>query len=935
MRKLLSKKRYSVPLGLAAAWLLLGFLAVGPLVRWQLRDRLPALLHRPVTIAEVAFDPLRLALTVRGASVQDHDGSTLLSFDELMVNAAGTQLVRGIIGFDEIRLHRPLVSVNLLRHGQLSIADLLEPGPAAEKPASPPGPPSSLPRIRIARLSLTEGALAFTDGSRPTPYHAEVRPLAFELTDFSTEPGADSAYRFNASIGATQVRWDGDLVPSPLRSKGKFSIEGLELPALAPYLEGRTRLVLAAGKASLSAHYALEGSALALSDAVLGLTGLAVNAPHEKRTLVALQHLEVRARTIDLPSRTVALEAVTLDGGQLDLRTLPGGALELAELAGPGTPAPAAPPPPAPPAPSAPWHVTLTRLAVQHLGLSWNDRSLRAPALIPLTDVALEVTGLELPLSKPVQVALGARLEDGTLSVSGPVALDPLAATLAVRLEGLPLEPLWPYAAESTDADLTDGTATFAGEVALQGGAVKASGDLHLDGLRLEDPDGEALLVSDRLELAHLAVTTRPTTVELGTLSLARARLQVALDEHGDLAALKLLRPGPPAPKDPAPAGPPPTLRVGLLRLDDVRVDLLDRSVTPPGALSLQRLQVRVRNLTSPRRSVMPVDLTGKVDGAPLTVKGTVRPAGQDSLADLAITLGGYELPLATPYSVKYVAQPIQKGKLSLDLTWKVSDHRLAAQNRLRVDQLDFGDAVAQPGPDASHLPLGLAVAILSDRSGLIDLEVPMEGDLGDPQFGWLKVVGAALRNILEKVATAPFALLAGLVPGDPETLKTVTFVPGEAQPAPAEAAKLEALAGVLGARPGLKVEVTPQVAPELDRPALTRRQLRASLAARLDADGGSTGLDDGAWRRWVLETWRGLHPDAGAPDPATAEQAVLAARAVGDEQLEALKRERAELVQGSLTADGGVGPERIFLTLDADAVSTGQPLVTIDLKAK
>jgi hypothetical protein len=568
--------------------------------------------------------------------------------------------------------------------------------------------------------------------------------------------------------------------------------------------------------------------------------------------------------------------------------------------------------------------------------VAWNDRSLRTPATVPLEGVSLEVTGLELPLARPFQVRLGAGLGAGALAVSGPVGLDPLSATLQVRLDALPLEPLWPYAREAIDLALTDGSATFAGQVTLAGPRTEAQGDLHLDSLRLEDPAAEPLLIAERLELARLQVATPPLVLELGTLALTRARLAAKLDAQGGLEAAKLVRSRPAAAAPaPGPVGPPPTVRVGLVRLDDVRLDLLDRSVTPPGALSLQRLTARVRNVTHPRRTLMPVDLTARVDGAALAIQGTVKPAGQESLADLAVTLTGYELPLATPYAVKYVAQPIQKGKLSLDLVWRVTDHRLDAQNRIRVDQLDFGDAVADPGPDAARLPLGLAVAILSDRTGLIDLTVPMEGDLADPQFGWLPVVVTALRNILVKVATAPFSLLAGLVEGDPEALKTVAFAPGESTPASTERAKLDALTNVLTARPALKVELTPHASLDQDRGALTRRQLRASLASRLDVDGGAEGLDESTWRRWVLDTYRALRPDAGEAAPAAAEQAVLEDRSVGPEQLEALRRARAEAVLAGLTLDGGVTADRVFLTLDdvdADA-GTGQATVIIDLK--
>jgi hypothetical protein len=339
----------------------------------------------------------------------------------------------------------------------------------------------------------------------------------------------------------------------------------------------------------------------------------------------------------------------------------------------------------------------------------------------------------------------------------------------------------------------------------------------------------------------------------------------------------------------------------------------------------------------------MRIDLTALVDGAPLSLNGTLKPAGKDSRADLKLTLGGYNLPLASSYATKYVAQPIEKGKLSLEVKWRVMNRQLEGQNRLRADQLEFGDRVANPGPDATKLPLGLAVAILSDRSGLIDLDVPVSGDLADPDFGWFSVVITALKNILVKVATAPFSLLAGLVTGDPQTLKSVVFVPGEAVPPPTEQGKMDNLRKVLYERPALRVELTPGVDPNADRLALTRTALKIQLAhdqrpqTEASADNGATHVDDATWEAWVRKTWLAGQATAHAPAAdvpfGQMEQSVLTSRAVSDEELEALRRERALSIQSALTADGTVSSERVFITADPDAAASTKSAVTIDLK--
>ncbi len=945
MRRL-RRKRVWIPLSLAAFYLLFGAIAVGPIARWQLLKRLPPLLHRAVAIDSIRFNPVTLAVRVRGLAVTERDGSPLFAFDELLVDAAGTDLVRGIIGFDEIRLVRPVVGLGLLKDGSLSIADLLPPKP--DPAATPPAEPQKPRVVRVAHLSIAEGEVRFFDLSRPEPFRAELKPLVLELSGFTTEAGKDSPYTFNARLGDTRLGWKGDFSASPLHSKGELLVDGLDLASFEPYLAGATQLRLTGGKATITSRYALDSAAagvgLVLEGTKVALAGLSVSAPRDPAPRIQIETIEVAAERIDTLKKTVALAAIHLAGGAVTARRLPGGALELAELAGPpgrrSPQAPAAAPAPSPsqsPA-TGPWRVTLPSFALERFSVRWDDRALETPATLALDDLAIELRDLALPLAKPFAVRVSSKVEGGELSASGPVSVEPLRATLAVQTQALPLPAFWPYAAASVvNATLAAGLLDLKSTISLAGEDVSADADVEVSGLRLDDAAGAALVAFDRLLLEKLKYAKRPGSADLGTVALSKARLRLELDEKGNSNLGKLLRPAPEAPQlGPAPtaaeAAPerPFAVRVGLVRLEELRIDVLDRRVAPPAALSLQRITGRVQNLTSPKPSTARMDLTARVDGAPLALAGAVRPAGKDSFADVKVTLNGYDLPLSSPYAVKYVAQPIQTGKLSLDLQWRVQARQLDGKNRLKVDQLDFGDAVAAPGPEATKLPLGLAVAILSDRSGLIDLDLPVKGDLSDPQFGWTSVVVSALKNILAKVATAPFSLLAGLVSGDPESLKSIAFAPGETEPLPAEQGKLASLGKVLADRPRLRLEMTPSVDPAADGEALARAELKARIARGLD--GGA--VDEARWQSWVKQAFQAGR-DGGAPDASfeQEEQAVLAKNPVPAERLEALRRERAISVQAALTADGGAPMERVYLAGGEGAADGGRPEVSLELK--
>ena len=134
---------------------------------------------------------------------------------------------------------------------------------------------------------------------------------------------------------------------------------------------------------------------------------------------------------------------------------------------------------------------------------------------------------------------------------------------------------------------------------------------------------------------------------------------------------------------------------------------------------------------------------------------------------DLAVKFNNIELSPVTPYSSKYLGYAIDKGKLTLALKYSIDKKQLQAQNDVLIDQLTFGNSV--DSKDATKLPVRLAVVLLRDNSGKIDLHLPVTGRTDDPDFHVGKIIIDTIVNILEKAATSPFALLEAIYPGSAE----------------------------------------------------------------------------------------------------------------------------------------------------------------------
>ncbi len=131
---------------------------------------------------------------------------------------------------------------------------------------------------------------------------------------------------------------------------------------------------------------------------------------------------------------------------------------------------------------------------------------------------------------------------------------------------------------------------------------------------------------------------------------------------------------------------------------------------------------------------------------------------------DIKAKASDVELTDLSAYSTKYTGYPITKGTLTVDVHYVLAQQRLTAENHIFIDQLTFGDKVESP--NALNLPIRLAVTLLKDARGQIDLHLPVSGSLSDPQFSIGSVILHVFMNLITKAITSPFSLIASAVGG-------------------------------------------------------------------------------------------------------------------------------------------------------------------------
>jgi hypothetical protein len=284
-----------------------------------------------------------------------------------------------------------------------------------------------------------------------------------------------------------------------------------------------------------------------------------------------------------------------------------------------------------------------------------------------------------------------------------------------------------------------------------------------------------------------------------------------------------------------------PKISIAGIVVSNAQVNFTDRSLTPNVNLAIEQAGGTIDGISSGELQHAGVNLHALVDGVgPVEITGTINPFSGTQTNDVKISMKDVDLTPTSPYAGKFAGYRIARGKLNLDLTYDLVGRKLESKNVILLDQFTFGEKV--DSPDATHLPVRLAVAILKDREGRIVLDVPVEGSIDDPQFRIGKVVTRAILNILTKVATSPFSLLGAAFGGGGEELSYEDFAPGSAGLSPASRQKLDSLVKGLYERPGLQLEISGSVDPVSDRDGLQRAALEKQLRTRKWMSLGKSG---------------------------------------------------------------------------------------------
>lgn len=841
--------------------------------------------------------------------------------------------------FAAISIYNPQLKVRRLADGSINLQQMLPPA-APDKAAAAPGKESPLPDLTIGTLRLREGDIDFHDevpaGGFSSRMH-DINLLTQKLTTRGQRPAPlDFGLRTNHG---ERVSLKGELNLVPQHFSGHFSLQSLPLEAYSPYLhEFLTRTPL--GRAGLETDLDVTGDSQRLSNLQLRLHNL--RQPLGANDLFQLTEFSLDNAQISLPERQVEIGSLALRHANLDLSRSADGMLPLAGLLRPqpeqaaaGTAANTEP------ATVSTWQLAMKRFELDDLGARFLDNAAPRPTPLTVEHVKLELTDLHWPEStdSPWQLQ-GNWGAGGSFAAGGTLHHTPLLAKGGLNLTQLDLRPLNSYIPADIRLQLASARLDSKLDFDLAqheqfGGEVK--GTLGLRQLSLTGAEDDELLRWESLQFDGIKVALQPLDLSIAQVSLNNylAKIRVDADGRVNLDRITAAEPQVAAAKTPPPpvttatapnetSSPLPPLRIDELTLQGGEVSFVDHHLPKVFATTMYQLGGRVSGLSSTPGKFASVDLRGALENhSPLTISGRIAPLAGNLDAELKVRFNQIDLVPATPYAGTYLGYVIAKGKLYLDLDYRIANRQVQASNKLFLDQFTFGHSVESA--QATGLPVRLAVALLKDRKGEIHLDLPVSGSTDDPQFGIFSTVMTLLKNLLIKAATSPFRLLAAVLGGGNEDYSQINFAAGTTSLTPGNRELLGKLAHMLDERPALKLEISGfvdlQKDPEGYRRETLRQQVETEWRKNSKAPAG-TEIPTAAY----LENLTRAYRRAKFPKPRTAfgllkklppaemEKLILANIRVGDAQLEQLAASRANAVQQELLRQDPDLGTRVFL---------------------
>ena len=850
-----------------------------------------------------------------------------------------------------IKLQAPELHVTHNRDGTLNLTSLIaesknDKAPAQKADEKPFG-------YRVDEILVDQGKVSFADRGPERPFEKQLENIHVDLKGLTNEPDkkATTEMSFQTDTKA-EFNHSGTLQLTPLMAEGKIEVKSFQLKGLRPYYENVLGVDITEGLLDLTTRFAIlekddKQLETKLAELNAALRSLRLDLPGDREPLWRAPLLEIKDTTVDVEKKSIVVGSFDSRDGIGSIRRDPDGSINFARIV--KTQAGASETKTPAKEETAEWAVEIKRSALDRFRITFEDRMLSTPARTTVSALSSRAENISNVKNARAKVRIQGTINNkGRLILAGAIGTRPVAGRLNVDARGIEVVPFQPYLADQVNFSLTGGAVGSKGILTIETGSdsalkVNYEGSAQVTDFASVEKDGsQDLLKWKSLDFGGIQFALEPMQLRINEISLAEFYARMILGADGKLNLQKLavqktetsegVETKPTKPAEPPASAPAAEkqISIGKINLQAGNVYFSDFFIKPNYSANLTGVDGAISEL----KPETPGDLAiqAKLDNAaPVDIQGKINPLSKDLYLDIAADAREIELNPMSPYSIKYVGYGIERGKLSFKVKYKVENRKLDAQNQIILDQLTFGEKVESP--TATKLPVLLAVALLKDRNGVIDVNLPISGSLDSPEFSVGGIILRIIINIITRAVTSPFALLgAAFGGGSGGELSYIEFDYGRSNLTSAAEAKIKSLAAAMNNRPALKLDISGRVDPENDREGLKQTSVERKVKAQKMKDLVRQGtapksvddvqVDKAEYERYL----KAAYGDESFPKPRNIiglakdlpvtemESLMLKNAQVTDNDLRELANRRAQVVQNRLLETGQVTADRLSI---------------------
>ena len=860
-------------------------LLLGVITPLALQSQLPSILKkqlgRNITIEKIRINPFLLRITLENFEIEEaHNQQKFFHITQLEADAGFWQtLVHLTPTLEHIYVQGPYVRLVRTLGGdvtQFNFSDIINTlnNASSEQSANTQDDASEIAHIRIGKLTLNNGHVQLVD--MVTGTELDYPELAFTLNDLDsrtslsnqtnllrdeqTWENSDNYYQFKlvTAEGGT-AEFDGQFQLSPIKVNGSIALNNIALSPLWPLSDNAIEAQLTDGLLDLKLRYILsqenDTMRLQTNNAQLALKQLAI--ADNEHTKIKINRLNVNNINVDSKTQRVDIVDITVDNPWVDVG-VNNDEVDLLSMFTPTqltqTSSNVSSASPSLHKPS--WALSLQSFHVNNANVNINESAVSDGMLWQVSPINISTGKISSDFIDPILYELTVELKGGrmqsatepnmqtaTITSEGAIYVNQQKVTGALDLSQFELKQLQAYIEPYLNLAVEEGVAAISGSFeADASNRLSFNGQANITSLDLTDGlKHQPLIKWQDMQVAGIQYQSDDNALAIENIMLLSPFAKLVIDENKqtnihdiivnqvpDTAIEPALLSQPNVTQDTVATSTTQSINIGKITIKDGSAYFSDNSLRPRFASGIADFNGNITALSSDRQSSAAVELNGRIDGyAPVTLKGAINPLIDDIYLDLNFSVSGAELTSVNPYSGTYMGHYIDKGLLSLDVTYRIQNNQLLGSNHVVIDQLTLG---RETDSDQSlGLPLELAIALLEDSNGVIDLGLEVSGDLDNPSFGFGRLILNALGNLITKAVTAPFSLLANLV-GSEDELNEINFPHGSSITDTDAQQKLTALAEALAKRPGLRVNIEGTIDSVADAYELAEQKLQRQL---------------------------------------------------------------------------------------------------------